>query len=180
MALLKRINAALQTAVPNFESLKLEIDKAGHPHLVAAFKNWRKNPANQLETEFSDGTLRLIALLWAVLSQPRSEGILLLEEPEISLNREIIQQLPSMIASVQRGKDMQVVMTSHSPDLLDDEGVASEEILVLTRGDENTQASLLSECSPESDFVDTGVLKSEAISNLINPRIGTGLVQAMQ
>ena len=85
-----------------------------------------------------------------------------------------------MIASVQRGKDMQVVMTSHSPDLLDDEGVASEEILVLTRGDENTQASLLSECSPESDFVDTGVLKSEAISNLINPRIGTGLVQAMQ
>lgn len=180
LACLKRIQAALQTAVPNFESLKLEIDKAGHPHLVAAFKNWRKNPANQLETEFSDGTLRLIALLWAVLSQPRSEGILLLEEPEISLNREIIQQLPSMIASVQRGKDMQVVMTSHSPDLLDDEGVASEEILVLTRGDENTQASLLSECSPESDFVDTGVLKSEAISNLINPRIGTGLVQAMQ
>lgn len=155
---LRKIQAALQTAVPNFESLRLEIDNAGQPHLVAAFKNWRKNPANQLETEFSDGTLRLIALLWAVLSQPRSEGILLLEEPEISLNREIIQQLPSMIASVQRGKDMQVIMTTHSPDLLDDEGVANEEVLVLTRGDENTQARLLSEFPKESGFVCSGIL----------------------
>ena len=73
-----------------------------------------------------------------------------------------------------------MIMTTHSPDLLDDEGVANEEVLVLTRGDENTQARLLSEFSKESGFVCSGILKSEVISNLINPTIGAGLVKAMR
>lgn len=177
---LKKIESALQTAVPSFESLKLEIDAAGQPHLVAAFRNWRPKSAKQRETDFSDGTLRLIALLWAVLSQPRSEGILLLEEPEISLNREIIQQMPSMIAAVQRGKDMQVIMTTHSPDLLDDEGVSAAEILVLKRGKEYTQGSLLSELEKESAFVDSGIPTSEIISNLVNPRLGNDFIHALR
>lgn len=186
---LEKIEAALRTAVPGFESLELIVDRTGQPHLEAAFENWRKDPVKLRETEFSDGTLRLIALLWAILSQPGSSpagpgGILLLEEPEIALNREVISQLPAMIGSAQRGRNVQVVMTTHSPNLLDDEGIAADEILVLDKDKGSqyggTRASLLSDFPRESALVLSGVPKSEVISNLIDPGLGIGFVNSLR
>lgn len=170
---LNKIQQALAIAVPEFQSLDLEVDASGQPHLVAGFKHWRAQPAKQRESEFSDGTVRLIALLWAVLSQPKSDGTLLLEEPEISLNREIVKRLPSMLASAQRGKNMQVVMTTHSPDLLDDEGLDPSEVLVLTVGDQYTEARKLSECDREMKLLQAGFSTSDVVSTLINPSIGS-------
>ena len=82
--------------------------------------------------------------LWAVISSRTSGGLLLLEEPELSLNAAIVRSLPTMMASAQRGNDLQVFMSTHSPDLLDDEGVHPSEVLVLTVGSNGTEADLLS------------------------------------
>ena len=83
----RRIERALQSAVPGFETLRLEVDKAGQPHLIAGYRNWRRNPSEQNETDFSDGTLRLIGLLWTIISSPANGGVLLLEEPELLAQR---------------------------------------------------------------------------------------------
>lgn len=48
--------------------------------------------------QFSDGTLRLIGFLFALID---SNGVLLLEEPEINLHPGIVAQFPEFIAKIQ-------------------------------------------------------------------------------
>lgn len=166
---LSTIQEALQSAVPQFESLNLEVDDSGQPHLIAGYRNWRQSPALQQESEFSDGTLRLIGLLWAVISSRTSGGLLLLEEPELSLNAAIVRSLPTMMASAQRGNDLQVFMSTHSPDLLDDEGVHPSEVLVLTVGSNGTEADLLSGIDEAQPLLKAGLPRAEILAGLINP-----------
>jgi hypothetical protein len=86
---LKRIQAALSVAVPSFEQLRFKKDEMGRPHVEARYKHFRPNAGWQTEEQFSDGTLRLIGLLWSLLE---GNSMLLLEEPEISLNDAIVEQ----------------------------------------------------------------------------------------
>ncbi len=60
---------------------------------------------------------------------------MLLEEPELSLHPEVVRQLPQLFARVQRGSGRQLLVSSHSPDLLDDPGVGLDEVLLLEPGE---------------------------------------------
>ena len=75
---LKRIVNALRVAVPQLKELELWRDVRGTPHLRGKQEHWRPQGAWQTEDQFSDGTLRLLGLLWATLD---GSGPLLLEEP---------------------------------------------------------------------------------------------------
>jgi predicted ATPase len=171
----RRLNAALQAAVPWFESLAIEVDHAGRPHLTAGYRNWRQSPTGQTETEFSDGTLRLIGLLWTIVSTPASGGVLLLEEPELSLNAAIVRMLPTVLATAQRDKDLQVVLSTHAPELLDDEGVLDDEVLVLRVTDDGTEAQLLDQIPEVAGDVRAGLPTSDTVESLISPRDLAGL-----
>jgi predicted ATPase len=177
-AWLRRIQNALQAAVPEFESLSLEVDAGGRPHLIAGYRNWRGTPALQSEVDFSDGTLRLIGLLWTLVSTPTNSGILLLEEPELSLNTEIVRTLPTVLSTVQRDRSWQVLLSTHAPELLNDEGVLSREVLVLRVTGDGTEAALLSEIEDVSDELDAGLPKSDVVGGLISPQDLSGLIAA--
>jgi predicted ATPase len=176
-AWLRRMTVALSAAVPEFESLALELDTAGRPHLVAGYRNWRKRPARQSEADFSDGTLRLIGLLWTLVSTPANAGVLLLEEPELSLNAAIVRLLPTMLASVQRDRTLQVVMSTHAPELLDDEGVRASEILVLQVTNDGTSAQRLSDIEGVAGELEAGLPTSEIVASLISPTNLDGLLE---
>ncbi len=174
----RRIERALQSAVPGFETLRLEVDKAGQPHLIAGYRNWRRNPSEQNETDFSDGTLRLIGLLWTIISSPANGGVLLLEEPELSLNAAVVQKLASLLAMAQRGTSMQVILSTHSPELLDDEGIRPGEVLVLQVTSDATVANQLSEIAEAEAQISADLPLSEVVAELINPGDVTGLIKA--
>ena len=174
----RRIERALQSAVPGFETLRLEVGKAGQPHLIAGYRNWRRNPSEQNETDFSDGTLRLIGLLWTIISSPANGGVLLLEEPELSLNAAVVQKLASLLAMAQRGTSMQVILSTHSPELLDDEGIRPEEVLVLQVTSDATVANQLSEIAEVEAQISADLPLSEVVAELINPGDLTGLIKA--
>ncbi len=174
----RRIEKALQSAVPGFETLRLEVDKAGQPHLIAGYRNWRRNPSEQNETDFSDGTLRLIGLLWTIISSPANGGVLLLEEPELSLNAAVVQKLASLLAMAQRGTSMQVILSTHSPELLDDEGIRPGEVLVLQVTSDATVANQLSEIAEVEAQISADLPLSEVVAELINPGDLTGLIKA--
>ena len=174
----RRIERALQSAVPGFETLRLEVDKAGQPHLIAGYRNWRRNPSEQNETDFSDGTLRLIGLLWTIISSPANGGVLLLEEPELSLNAAVVQKLASLLAMAQRGTSMQVILSTHSPELLDDEGIRPGEVLVLQVTSDATAANQLSEIAEVEAQISADLPLSEVVAELINPGDLTGLIKA--
>lgn len=139
-ARLRRIDKALEQAVPLFSKLQFAQDNVtGRWHLEANFKHWRGNGAWQREDEFSDGTLRLIGLLWALQD---GEGLLLLEEPELSLNTEIVRHIPLLIDRVLRdrkkGVTRQVLISTHSEALLaavDDPG----QVLVIEPGPDGSR-----------------------------------------
>ena len=78
-ARLKRIQNALAAAVPQFDELRFVQDgTTGRPHLEARYSHFRPKAGWQREEHFSDGTLRLIGLLWILLD---GDSLLLLEEP---------------------------------------------------------------------------------------------------
>lgn len=141
-AWLRRVTEALQVAVPQFESLQITQDTSGRPHLESRYTNWRSSGAKQDESDFSDGTLRLIGLLWSLVEVQRRGATVLLEEPELSLHPEVVRMLPSVLARAQRG-GAQVILTTHSPDLLSDEAVGADEILVLEPGGDGTTGYIL-------------------------------------
>jgi hypothetical protein len=123
----------IQAAVPSLETLDIEHDTRGVPHLRGRFQpggHWKS------EMDFSDGTLRLIGLLWAHLVSP--SGPLILEEPELSLHPEVVRYLPQMLARMQNRRGQQILLSTHSPDLLRDEGIGLDEVLLFIPTEEGT------------------------------------------
>ncbi|WP_116115906.1 AAA family ATPase [Austwickia chelonae] len=175
-AWIRRMQAALQAAVPEFESLNLEVDKSGVPHLIAGYRNWRNSPARQNEADFSDGTLRLIGLLWTLVSAPAKGGVLLLEEPELSLNSAIVRKLPTVLATAQRDRSMQTLLSTHAPEILDDEGIRPSEVLVLRVTADGTTASLLSKIPEVAGEISAELPTSEIVNGLVSPTDLSGLV----
>lgn len=111
-ARLSRIEKVLQFALPQLKQLEFSRDPTtGRPHLQALYEHWRPKAGRQQEDQFSDGTLRLIALLWSLLE---GDSLLLLEEPELSLNAGIVSQLAPLIHRMQRARKRQVLISTHS------------------------------------------------------------------
>lgn len=156
---LRRIEAALQIAVPQLSELTDIKDETGIPHLEAVYKHWRPKGAKQREDQFSDGTLRLIGLLWSLLE---SSSLLLLEEPELSLNTGIVRKLPALMYRIQKQRQRQVIVSTHSPDLLSDPGIGGEEVLLLTPSEEGTRIELASSVQEIRDLLEGGLTIADA------------------
>lgn len=137
-ARMRRIKGALHIAVPQFQEIELDRDTRGTPHLRGKFQHWRPQGAWQTEEQLSDGTLRLMGLLWVAME---GGGPLLLEEPELSLHPEIIRMLPQMFARIQRRTARQIFISTHSPDLLRDDGIGLDEVLLFIPEKEGTMVS---------------------------------------
>jgi predicted ATPase len=159
-ARLRRIRDALRVAVPQLQEVELWRDARGTPHLRGKYQHWRPQGAWQTEEQFSDGTLRLMGLLWAMLEEG---GPLLLEEPELSLHPEIVRVLPQMFARVQRRTGRQIFLSTHSSDLLRDEGIGLDEVLLLIPGSEGTQVRPAASEQEIRDLLEGGLSLADAV-----------------
>jgi len=166
---LHKIEAALRVAVPQLKELKYVVDTAegGIPHLEAVYEHWRPQGAKQRESEFSDGTLRLVGLLWSLLER---KAPLLLEEPELSLNTAIVRKLPALVHRMTRTNKRQVLISTHSADLLSDKGVGDEEVLLLNPDPEGTRVQRASENKEIRDLLDGGLSIGDAAFPYIDPQ----------
>ncbi len=134
---LRTIEEGLRLAVPQLKQLVHVVDtsEGGVPHLEAIYDHWRAHGAKQRESDFSDGTLRLVGLLWSLLE---GDSLLLLEEPELSLNAGVVTRLAALIHRMQRKRRRQVIISTHSSELLSDQGIGAEETLILIPSPEGT------------------------------------------
>jgi predicted ATPase len=128
-ARLRVIEQALRVCVPQMRNLEFA-EERGHPHLQAIYEHWRPDAGKQREDQFSDGTLRLLGIMWMLLD---GDSTLLMEEPELSLNEEIVAQIPALISRVQRKAKhrRQVFLTTHSKSMLGQSGIDAREVLLL-------------------------------------------------
>ncbi len=140
---LDTIQEYLQTVVPMvhgvervqvgpMETIEFRQDMAGAKH-----------PWKFLAQNMSDGTLRALGVLTALLQRNRDYAPTLvgIEEPETALHPAASSALREALNLA--SKDTQIIVTSHSPDLLHDESIDSESIYaVASEGGETYIAPL--------------------------------------
>src|SRR5690606_4072984 len=163
---LRRINKALQVAVPQLRELTIDRDERGVPHLKGRYEHWRPKAGWQTEENFSDGTLRLLGLLWALLD---GNAPLLLEEPELSLHPAVVRHVPAMMAGADRRVRRQVIVSTHSPDLLSDKSIAPEEVLLLEPTVDGTRIHLAADDAQIRALLQGGVPMADAVMPRTSP-----------
>ena len=164
-----KIVQALNVAVPQLDNLEMEKDDRGIPHLLGKYNHWRADGAKQREDQFSDGTLRLVGLLWSLLE---GDGPLLLEEPELSLHSGIVKRLAPMIHRMQKKKSgtRQVILSTHSSELLSDRGIGGEEVLLLIPSREGTEVKVASTIEEIKVLLDSGMTIAEVAIPKTEPK----------
>ncbi len=163
---LGRIQHALKLAVPQLSELKFTTER-GYPHLEAIYEHWRPGAGRQKEDQFSDGTLRMIGLFWSL---QEGDSLLLLEEPELSLNGSIVSKLAPLIYKLQKPRKRQVMISSHSVDLLNDRGISLNEVIVLEPASEGTKACVSANIEDVKQMLSAGMTPGSAILPRIKPR----------
>lgn len=167
---LAAVNKALSSALPQLEEITLVRDEAGSPHLEARYQHWRERGAIQDERDFSDGTLRLIGLLWLLAERAsKANRVLLLEEPELSLHPAIVRELPTILNRAVRNGGPQVILSTHSPDLLADEGLGLDEVVVLRPGAEGTESISANGLPGVDDLLAAGLSLDEVLEPHTRP-----------
>jgi hypothetical protein len=142
-------------------------DERGVPHLSGLYEHWRPNAGWQREGQFSDGTLRLLGLLWGFLD---GSAPLLLEEPELSLHTAVVRHIPRMMARIGRKAGRQFLLSTHSADLLSDDGIAPEEVLLLVPSNEGTVVNLAAQEPAIRALLEGGVSMADAVLPRTAPR----------
>ncbi|MDO9618643.1 MAG: AAA family ATPase [Pseudomonas sp.] len=164
---LRKIESALTLAVPKFKHLRFVKDEiTGRPHLEAQYAHHRPNAGWQREEQFSDGTLRLLGLFWSLLE---NDSLLLLEEPELSLNGSIVKEIPLVIQKVLRDKKKkrQIIISTHSHALLSNPGIDGRGIIILEPVMEGTHARSIT--AEEETALKCGFSVAEVILPKIRP-----------
>lgn len=165
-AWLNRIQQALKLAVPQLTELRYTTER-GFPHLEATYEHWRPGAGKQKEDQFSDGTLRMIGLLWSL---QEGDSLLLLEEPELSLNGAIVSKLAPLVYKLQKPRKRQVMLTSHSSELLNDKGISLKEVIVLEPASEGTRVTVASAIEEVKRMLNEGMTPASAILPRIKPK----------
>jgi predicted ATPase len=101
-----KISEALEHLIPGFVGLHpqdeaVEIEREG-----VRLNLWQE----------SDGTLRLVAIVTALYEEPSARLLLAIEEPELTVHPEALAVLVDLL--LERSATGQVIVTTHSPDLL--------------------------------------------------------------
>lgn len=133
------VHGVERTAVGPMESLIFRQDVAGaqHPWKFAAFN-------------MSDGTLRALGVLTALFQGncDYSPSLIGIEEPETALHPAASAALREALQKA--SEHTQVIVTSHSPDLLDDTSLPVESLLAVVAEGGETKIAPIDEASCEA------------------------------
>jgi len=125
---LERIGELLTTIVPNTK--KVEPKKHGKKLALEFTQEWGRNKRLKFESfNMSDGTLRALGLLTAVYQRP-PPSVLVIDEPEATIHPGALGTILDLLRHASRS--MQVIVTTHSPDVLDAEWLLDEHLRIVT------------------------------------------------
>ena len=114
--LFRRVETDLAVCVGNLTSLGTPLDPKEPGKLKLKF--FDKNDIGYWAEEVSEGVLYFLALL-CIVHQPDPPKLLLLEEPEKGIHPRRIREVMDFIFELARLRDIQIILTSHSPYVVD-------------------------------------------------------------
>lgn len=127
--------AALEKLIPGFEDLIIDTPDANTRHLRLKLDNGLELPGESL----SSGVRHL--LFFATLAfHPRAPHIILIEEPEVGVHPKRLKEIMELLRSISQGEHCshaaQVILTTHSPYLLDHVNLETDQVLTFRRSAE--------------------------------------------
>lgn len=142
----QRVLTTMSNISPYFANVYSESLRAGKEYLV--FKEVFAG-RNIEAWESSDGTLRALAILISIETH-RNGSTVLIEEPEHGLHPWAIKELMSHIRTVLEERNLQVIITTHSQQVL--ENIRKEELLITERDEEGTKYSSVDQIIPNAEI----------------------------
>jgi predicted ATPase len=125
---LDRICELLTTIVPN--TTKVRPIKHGKKLTLEFTQEWGQKKQLKFESfSMSDGTLRALGLLAAVYQRP-APSVLVIEEPEATIHPGALGSILDLLRHASR--HMQLIVTTHSPDVLDADWLREEHLRIVT------------------------------------------------
>jgi predicted ATPase len=151
---MESINTDLSSCIKEFKDIRFDTVKSDNPDYNSlkelyhrdTFKKIGVSDANNKNIywaeELSEGALYFIALL-AIVHQPNPPKILLLEEPEKGIHPRRIEQTITYLQKLCAEKDIQIVLTTHSPIVVDQFSHDISKIFVFDKANGETTISNL-------------------------------------
>ena len=142
----ERIGKILATIVPN--TRRVGTIKHGKNLSLEFTQEWGQNKRLKFEAfSMSDGTLRAVGLLSAVY-QRATPSLIAIEEPEASMHPGALGAVLDLIRYA--ATKMQVVITTHSPDVLDAKWISDENLRFVSWEEGATLVGPVSDASREA------------------------------
>jgi predicted ATPase len=139
------IGEILATVVRNTNSVKPL--KHGKKLTLSFVQEWGKGKRLKFEAfSMSDGTLRALGMLLAVFQRP-APTFLVVEEPEATIHPGALGAILDLLRHA--SKKMQVIVTTHSPELLDAKWIRAEHLKVVHWNEGATVVSDVSDATRE-------------------------------
>ncbi|QMW02667.1 AAA family ATPase [Spirosoma foliorum] len=152
-----RIESDLHTCISEFDEINLDdaslTEDIKNKSLKRIGLTNSKQDITYWADELSEGTLYFLALL-CIINQPNPPKLLLLEEPEKGIHPRRIAEIINFIFGLVDDKDIQVIMTTHSPAVVDMFKDMPESVFIFDKDDEgathvkNLQKDII---EPETD-----------------------------
>jgi predicted ATPase len=140
---IRRICEILGTIVPNTRRVRTK--KHGNKLSLEFAQEWGgKKPLKFEGFSMSDGTLRALGLLTAVYQSP-TPTLLAIEEPEATIHPGALGAVLDLLRHA--SKKMQVVVTTHSPEVLDATWIQDAHLRIVEWQEGATRTMPLSETS---------------------------------
>ena len=131
----RQLEDDLKECIGDLVSISTPADPEGTGKLKLKF--FDQNDVGYWAEEVSEGVLYFLALL-CIIHQPDPPKLLLLEEPEKGIHPRRIKEVMDFIFELARLRDIQIILTSHSPYVVDHFADIPECISVFDRVDGET------------------------------------------
>lgn len=139
----KRIAEILSTIVPHTKRVKTI--KHGNKISLQFTQEWGEKKQLRFESfNMSDGTLRALGLLMAVYQHP-TPTLAVIEEPEATIHPGALGAILDLLKYASR--KMQVIVTTHSPDVLDAKWIEDSNLRIVSWSEGATRVAPISESS---------------------------------
>lgn len=130
----------LQRLVPGFEDIKIETPKANLRRVDFVIEGGFRIPAQN-----TSAGVRLLLFFLALVHHPAPPKIILLEEPETGIHPRRLRDVLDLLRAITQGKlgksPAQVILTTHSPYLLDYVKPEEDQVLVFQRAEDGSRTA---------------------------------------
>lgn len=131
----------LKAIVPG--TINVGAKKHGNKLALEFSQDWKKTEPVKFEGyNMSDGTLRAVGILTAAFQQP-SPSVLIIEEPESTIHPGALGAILDVLEHA--SQFMQVIITTHSPDILDAKWIKSDHLKIVSWDQGTTYVDPISE-----------------------------------